>query len=118
MSTVSLSEAEFAHVVAADGIVLVDFRASWYGPSRRFAPVLAAAARRHPEIRFAAVDVEAERDLARAVGVRAVPTLLVYRDGVLVFAEPGALAEDSVELLIATIRDLDMRAVREQYPDD
>ncbi|NEK59437.1 thioredoxin family protein [Geodermatophilus sabuli] len=116
MSAVSLSERDFAATVAGDGIVLVDFRAPWCGPSRRFGPVLEAAARRHPDVRLAAVDIEAERDLARAVGVRAVPTLLVYRDGVLVFAEPGALAADSLDLLIATIRDLDMRAVREQYP--
>jgi thioredoxin len=117
MDAVRLSASDFAETVDADGIVLVDFRASWYGPSRRFAPVFEAAARRHPDLVFAIVDTEAERELAAAVGVRAVPTLMVYRDGVLVFAEHGALPADSMELLIATIRQLDMTAVREQFPD-
>jgi thioredoxin 1 len=116
MTTVSLSAGDFADAVEADGIVLVDFRASWYGPSRGFAPVFEAAAERHPDLVFATVDAEAERGLAAAVGVRAVPTLMVFRDGVPVFAEPGALPADSVELLIATVRELDMGAVRETFP--
>jgi thioredoxin 1 len=115
VTTVALSERDFAATVAS-GIVLVDFRASWYGPSRGFAPVFAAAAERHPDLVFATVDAEAEPALTTAVGVRAVPTLMVYRDGVLVFAEPGSLPADSVELLIATVRSLDMAAVREQFP--
>ena len=114
---VRLSAADFAATVATGGIVLVDFRVTWYGPSTRFAPVFAAAARRHPDLLFASVDTEAEPELAAAVGVRAVPTLMVYRDGVLVFAEHGALPGDSVDLLIATIRELDMTAVRETFPE-
>ncbi len=113
MSTVRLSVENFTDTVLADGIVMVDFRTAWYAPCRRFTPILEAAAHRHPDIVFATVDTEAEQELAAAVGVRSVPTLMVYRDGVLVFAEPGALAEDSVELLIGTIRELDMTAVRE-----
>lgn len=116
MGPVRLSGADFAETVGAAGIVLVDVRASWYGPSRRFAPVFAGAAVRHPDLVFATVDTEAEPELAAALGVRAVPTLLVYRDGVLVFAEHGALPADSLELLIATIRGLDMTAVRELFP--
>jgi thioredoxin len=117
MDLVSLSGTDFAATVGAAGIVLVDFRASWYGPSRRFAPVFAAAAARHPDLTFATVDTEAEPEVAAALRVRATPTLLVFRDGVLVFAEHGALPADSLELLIATIRDLDMTAVREVFPD-
>ncbi|MGY1691919.1 thioredoxin family protein [Geodermatophilus sp. SYSU D01105] len=116
MTTVHLSVDDFADAVTAEGIVLVDFRASWYRPSRSFAPVFAAAAERHPDLVFATVDTETERELAAAVGVRSVPTLMVFRDGVLVYAEPGSLPPDSVELLIATVRDLDMVAVREQFP--
>ena len=117
MDPVRLSGADFAATVGAGGIVLVDFRASWYGPSRRFAPVFAASAARHPDLTFGTVDIEVEPDLAAAVGVRAVPTLMVFRDGVVVFAEHGALPADSVDLLIATVRELDMAAVREVFPD-
>jgi thioredoxin 1 len=118
MGTVSLSVRDFEDTVGADGIVLVDFRAAWCAPSRRFAPVYEEASRRHPDLLFATVDTEAERELSLAAGVRAVPTLQVYRDGVLVFAEPGSLpAGDSVDLLIATVRELDMAAVREQFPE-
>jgi thioredoxin 1 len=116
MAMVSLSDRDFAGAVDVTGIVLVDFRAGWYGPSRRFATVFEAAAERHPDLLFATVDVESERDLAADLGVRAVPTLLVFRDGVLVYAEHGSLPADSIELLIATIRGLDMTAVRELFP--
>jgi thioredoxin 1 len=96
--------------------VLVDFRAPWYGPSRRFATVFDAASERHPDLLFASVDVEAHPELAAAAGVRAIPTLMVFRDGVPVFAEHGALPADSMDLLIATVRELDMTVVREQFP--
>lgn len=116
MDTIGLSDTDFAETVAAPGIVLVDFRASWYGPSRRFTTVFRAAAARHPDLVFADVDIEAHRELAAAVGVRAVPTLTVFRDGVLVFAEHGSWDADAMDLLIATVRELDMAAVREQFP--
>lgn len=116
MGTIGLSDTDFAVTVEAPGIVLVFFRADWYGPSRRFATAFRAAAERHPDLVFATVDIEAHADLAAAVGVRAVPTLMVFRDGVLVFAEHGAWGEDSMDLLIATVRELDMAAVREQFP--
>jgi len=112
-----LTAADFAATVAGPGIVLVDVRAPWYGPSRRFAPVFAAAAERHPDLLFATVDAETEHELAASLGVRAIPTLMVYRDGVLVFAEHGAFPGDSIDLLVATVRELDMTAVREQFPD-
>jgi thioredoxin 1 len=112
---VTLSGRDYATTVAA-GIVVVDVRAPWYGPSRGLTAALAAVAERHPDLVFATVDAEEEPDLVAAVGVRAVPTLMVYRDGVLVFAEPGAIPADSLDLLIATVRELDMTAVREQFP--
>jgi thioredoxin 1 len=116
MSTVGLSVDDFADTVLAEGIVLVDFWSAARVASRAFAPVLEAAARRHPDILFARVDAEADPDLPVAVGVRSIPTLMVFRDGVLVFAEPGVLPADSLELLISTVRELDMTAVRGLFP--
>src|SRR5215212_7099132 len=115
MSTVGLSVVAVAVTELAEGIVLVDFWSAARVSSRAFAPVLEAAARRHPDILFARVDTEADPDLPVAVGVRSIPTLMVFRDGVLVFAEPGVLPADSVELLISTIRALDMTMVRELF---
>ena len=117
MGTVTLRREGFAAAVDAEGIVLVDFRAATSGSSRAFSSVFDATAGRYPGLLFAAVDAEAEALLAAEVGVRSVPTLMVYRDGVLVFAEPGWLPADSVDLLIATVRELDMAAVRETFPD-
>jgi thioredoxin 1 len=116
MTTRSLQEADYGSAVSGPGIVLVDFRTSRSGTSRAFSAVLAAAAERHPDVRFAAVDTEAEAALAAELGVRSAPTLMAYRDGVLVFAEPGWLPGDSVDLLVATVRALDMPAVRATFP--
>ena len=113
----TLHREDFPAAVAGEGIVLVDFRAASSGSSRAFAAVFDTAGARHPDLLFAAVDTEAEVELTAEVGVRTAPTLMVFRDGVLVFAEPGWLPEDSVDLLIATVRDLDMAAVRETFPD-
>ena len=112
-----LHREDFAATVAGDGIVLVDFRAASSGSSRAFATVFDTAGERHPDLVFAAVDTEAEELLTAEVGVRTAPTLMVYRDGVLVFAEPGWFPGDSVDLLIATVRELDMAAVRDTFPD-
>src|SRR3712207_1064589 len=117
MATTSLSGADFAAATQAAGIVLVDFRDAGSGSSRAFTEVFDAAAHRHPDLRFRAVDLRAEPLLAAAVGVKRAPSLMVFRDGVPVFAEPGWLPEDSVELLIATIRELAMVAVRETFPE-
>ena len=117
MGTVSLSGDDFAAATQAAGIVLVDFRDTASGSSRAFAAVFDAVAQRHPDLRFTAVDLPAEPRLAAAIGVKRAPSLMVFRDGVPVFAEPGWFPEDSVELLIATVRDLDMVAVRETFPE-
>ena len=117
MGTTNLTGEDFAAATQADGIVLVDFRDAASGSSRAFAEVFDAAAARHPDLRFTSVDLQAEPALAAAVGVQRAPSLMVFRDGVPVFAEPGWLPADSVELLIATIRELDMAAVRETFPE-
>ena len=116
MATVRLRGADYAAAVSAPGIVLVDFRTSRSGSSRAFTVVFEAAADRHPDLVFAAVDTEADAALAHDLKVRSSPTLMVYRDGVLVFAEPGWLPGDSLDLLVATVRALDMHAVRATYP--
>ena len=117
MGTVSLSCSGFVAATQAAGIVLVDFRDAGSGSSLAFAAVVDSVAQRHPDLRFATVDLRAEPALAAAVGVKRAPSLMVFRDGVPVFAEPGWLPEDSVELLITTIRELDMAAVRETFPE-
>ena len=117
MGTTNLSGEDFAAATQAAGIVLVDFRDAGSGSSLAFAAVVDSVAQRHPDLRFTTVDLRAEPGLAAAVGVERAPSLMVFRDGVLVFAEPGWLPEESVELLIATIRELDMVAVRETFPE-
>lgn len=114
MGTKDLTAAEFAPVVGENQIVLVDFWAAWCGPCRMFAPVYAAAAERHPEIVFGKVDTEAEQELAAAAGISSIPTLMAFRDGALVFSQPGALPPDALEDVIAGVVGLDMDAVRKQ----
>jgi thioredoxin len=117
MGTEVLTADGYGEAVAGPGIVLVDFRTARSGSSRAFSAVFDAAAGRYPDLRFAAVDTGVEEALTAGLGVRSAPTLMVYRDGVLVFAEPGWLPADSLDLLVDTIRALDMPAVRALYPE-
>ena len=114
MATTTLTDSTFERVVRGGGIVLVDFWASWCGPCRMFAPVFEKAAAAHPDIVFGKVDTETERNLSAAAGIRSIPTLMVFRDGILVFSQPGALPAASLEQLIAAVRALDMVQVRAQ----
>jgi thioredoxin 1 len=112
MATVSLTKDTFESTARQDGIVLVDWWAAWCGPCRMFAPVFEAASQKHPDIVFAKVDTEAQPELAGAAQIRSIPTLMAFRDGLLVFARPGALPAAGLEELIEAVRGLDMAEVR------
>ena len=112
MATIALTADGFGETVTAPGITLVDFWAEWCGPCRQFAPIFEAASVAHPEITFGKVDTEAERELAGAAGITSIPTLMAFRDGILVFSQPGALPAPALEQVIAAVQGLDMDEVR------
>ncbi len=114
MATVALTTANFDEVTNRDGIVLVDFWAGWCGPCLRFAPVYERSSQKHEDIVFGKVDTEAEQALAAKFDIRSIPTIMAIRDGVIVFAQPGALPESALESLIEQVRALDMDDVRRQ----
>jgi thioredoxin 1 len=114
VATINLTKDTFAETVTREGIVLVDYWADWCGPCRTFAPVFERASRTHANITFAKVDTEAEPEIAHAANISSIPTLMAFRDGVLVFSQPGALPPAALEQVIAAVRGLDMDNVRAQ----
>jgi len=118
MATLNITETEFEELIPKEGVVLVDFWAAWCGPCRSFAPVYEATSEKYPELTFAKVDTEAERSLAAAAGITSIPTLMIFRDGILLFSQPGALPGSALEEIIGKVTELDMDDVRKKIAED
>lgn len=112
MATIDISEQTFNDTITGNEIVLVDFWAAWCGPCRMFAPTFSKASETHPDVVFAKVDTEAEPGLSAAARITSIPTLMAFRDGILVFSQPGAMNATGLEQLITGIKGLDMDEVR------
>ncbi len=117
MSVKPITGPDFEATILTNPIVLVDFWAPWCGPCRAFAPVFERSAQNHPDIVYAKVDTEAERELAAVVGIRSIPTIMAFRDGILVYSQPGAMPPAVLEDLIGQVKGLDMARVRAQIAE-
>ena len=117
MSTIALTVENFVETIQKPGIIFIDWWASWCGPCRSFAPVFEAAAKRHPDITFAKIDTDQQQELAAQFRIRSIPTLMAFRDGILLFAQPGALPASALEELVVKIRAIDMAEVHRKLAE-
>ena len=118
MGTINLTLDTFEETVMGEGITFVDFWAEWCGPCKMFGPIFEKASDANPDIRFAKVDTEAEQQLGGSLGIQSIPTIMAFRDGVLLFSQPGALPAASFDQLIDAIRNVYMEDVRKQIAED
>ena len=114
MSTVTLTKDTIDDVISGEGITLVDWWAEWCGPCKQFGPVYEAASEQHTDVVFGKIDTEAQQELAAGAQITSIPTLMAFRDGVLVFSQPGALPAAGLEQIITAVKELDMDDVRKQ----
>jgi thioredoxin 1 len=114
MATVEIGKDNFKDTVSKQGIVLLDWWAAWCGPCRNFAPIYEQVSDKHADITFGKIDTDAEPELSGAFEIRSIPTLMIFRDGILLYAQPGALPAARLEELISKVRALDMDDVRKQ----
>ncbi len=112
MATIELTHSSFSAQIEKTGITLVDFWAEWCGPCRMFGPIFEAASDKYPEITFGKVDTEAQQDLAEEAGISSIPTLMVFRDGILLYNNPGALPAEALDQIISAVSNLNMDEVR------
>jgi thioredoxin 1 len=118
VAIVNLTAKDFEQTVTRTGIVLLDWWAAWCGPCRMFAPIYEQASGRHPDVVFGKIDTDAEQELAAAFDIRSIPTLMAFRDGVLVFSQAGVVPGPALDKLVAEVAKLDMEEVRRQIAED
>jgi thioredoxin 1 len=112
MATVALTKDNFEETVTGNGIVLVDWWADWCGPCKMFAPTFEAASEKHDDVVFGKIDTEDQPELSAEAGIQSIPTLMAFRDGILLYSQPGALPPAALEEIIGKVKELDMDAVR------